>query len=28
LCLPIRPDLTLDEIDHVADSVRGFFRGR
>ena len=28
LCLPIRPDLTLDEIDHVADSVRSFFRGR
>jgi dTDP-4-amino-4,6-dideoxygalactose transaminase len=28
LCLPIRPDLTADEIDYVADSVRGFFRDR
>jgi len=28
LCLPIRPDLTRDEIDYVADCVRGFFRGR
>jgi dTDP-4-amino-4,6-dideoxygalactose transaminase len=28
LCLPIRPDLSLDEIDHVAESVRTFFRGR
>lgn len=28
LCLPIRPDLTLDEIDYVADCVRAFFRGR
>ena len=28
LCLPIRPDLTQDEIDYVADCVRGFFRGR
>ena len=28
LCLPIRPDLTRDEIDYVADCVRSFFRGR
>jgi hypothetical protein len=28
LCLPIRPDLALDEIDHVTDSVRSFFQGR
>ena len=27
LCLPIRPDLTLDEIDYVAESIRSFFRG-
>ena len=27
LCLPIRPDLSLDEIDYVADAVRRFFRG-
>ncbi|MBI4475501.1 MAG: DegT/DnrJ/EryC1/StrS family aminotransferase [Acidobacteria bacterium] len=25
LCLPIRPDLTLDEIDYVCECVRGFF---
>ena len=28
LCLPIRPDLTLDEIDYVAGCVRAFFGGR
>jgi dTDP-4-amino-4,6-dideoxygalactose transaminase len=27
LCLPIRPDLTADEIDYVADTVRAFFGG-
>jgi dTDP-4-amino-4,6-dideoxygalactose transaminase len=27
LCLPIRPDLTLDEIDYVAERVRAFFGG-
>jgi dTDP-4-amino-4,6-dideoxygalactose transaminase len=25
LCLPIRPDMTPDEVDYVADSVRRFF---
>ena len=28
LCLPIRPDMTLDEVDYVADCVRSFFGGR
>jgi dTDP-4-amino-4,6-dideoxygalactose transaminase len=28
LCLPIRPDMTVDEMDYVADGVRSFFRGR
>lgn len=27
LCLPIRPDIGIDEVDYVADSVREFFRG-
>jgi len=27
LCLPIRPDMGLDEIDYVTDSVRSFFQG-
>jgi dTDP-4-amino-4,6-dideoxygalactose transaminase len=27
LCLPIRPDMTEDEIDYVADHVGGFFAG-
>jgi dTDP-4-amino-4,6-dideoxygalactose transaminase len=25
LCLPIRPDLSVDELDYVCDQVRGFF---
>jgi len=25
LCLPIRPDIGIDEIDYVADCVREFF---
>lgn len=25
LCLPIRPDMTIDEIDYVADTIRSFF---
>jgi len=28
LCLPMRPNLTISEIDYVADCVRSFFRGR
>lgn len=28
LCLPIRPDLGVDEVDHVAGVVREFFVGR
>jgi len=28
LCLPIRPNLTTDEIDYVCDCVRHFFDGR
>jgi dTDP-4-amino-4,6-dideoxygalactose transaminase len=28
LCLPIRPDMTVDEVDYVTDCVRSFFRGR
>jgi dTDP-4-amino-4,6-dideoxygalactose transaminase len=27
LCLPIRPNLTIPEIDYVADCVRSFFKG-
>jgi dTDP-4-amino-4,6-dideoxygalactose transaminase len=27
LCLPIRPNLTIDEVEYVSDCVRAFFRG-
>jgi len=27
LCLPIRPDISADEVDYVADCVRDFFKG-
>jgi dTDP-4-amino-4,6-dideoxygalactose transaminase len=27
LCLPIRPNLTVAEVDYVADCVRSFFKG-
>jgi dTDP-4-amino-4,6-dideoxygalactose transaminase len=27
LCLPIRPDMGVDEVDYVADCLRSFFRG-
>ncbi|MFH1466109.1 MAG: DegT/DnrJ/EryC1/StrS family aminotransferase [Pseudomonadota bacterium] len=27
LCLPIRPDLSIDEVDYVAERVRAFFGG-
>jgi dTDP-4-amino-4,6-dideoxygalactose transaminase len=27
LCLPIRPDMQLEEVDYVTDAVRNFFRG-
>lgn len=26
LCLPLRPDMRMDEVDYVAESVRSFFR--
>lgn len=28
LCLPIRPDMSLSEVDYVSDCLRSFFRGR
>ena len=28
LCLPIRPDIGLDEVDYVSGCVRGFFEKR
>jgi dTDP-4-amino-4,6-dideoxygalactose transaminase len=28
LCLPIRADMALDEVDYVAECARAFFLGR